>query len=82
MQETEEMLWTSEVKEVLGYGSSTPPLGIGKQIDIDVTTYFKNTNENPREMAEREELICVIRHRELRQGSTASSWSLVKVFEQ
>lgn len=77
----EERIWRSEIKEVLGYGSSTPPLGVGKQIEIDITTYFKNTDDDPSKLATREELICLIRHREMRQGATGSSWSLVKVFE-
>lgn len=81
VQTMEGSIWRSEIKEVLGYGSSTPPLGVGNQIEIDITTYVKTTDDDARELAKRDELICLIRHRELRQGATGSSWSLVNVFE-
>lgn len=75
-------VWTVEIEEVLGYGSSTPPLGIGTKMKVDATSYLVNSGTQAGEMAAGDQLICLISHSEAPQGSQAPAWSLVNVFEQ
>lgn len=75
-------IWSSKIREVLGYGPATPPLGIGKTVNIGISSFFGNVDADPQKLAERDELICKIRHQEVPAGSDAPSWSLVQLFEQ
>lgn len=75
-------IWIAEIKEILGYGSATPPLGVAEELSINVDSYFNNRDAEPQDLADRDELICVIRHEQMLEGSHPANWSLVKVFEQ
>lgn len=74
-------VWTLEIKEILGYGAATPPLGAGKKVDADVTTYLKNTSNDPQKVIDQKEVVCMIRHRQMLAGYEGAEWSLVEVFE-
>ncbi|MFH5831661.1 hypothetical protein [Halalkalibaculum sp. DA384] len=78
-------IWVSEIREILGYGSATPPLAAGTELNIHTATYFSNVDAAPGDFADRDELICIIRHQKAFEGtgnSNSPSWSLVTVLEQ
>ena len=78
----ERILWKTTVREVLAYGSSTPTIGIGDSMQLDVTGYFMNHDQKPGYYAERDSLICLISHRqggEFNNNTSRASWELIDI---
>ncbi|MDR8389629.1 hypothetical protein NC796_00680 [Aliifodinibius sp. S!AR15-10] len=78
----ESIMWVLTINEVLGYGSATPPLAIGNELEINATNYFKNVPSDPRKQAQKKELVCLINHQQVMGPDASSNWSLVEIFEQ
>ena len=74
-------VWIIEVKEVLGYGSSTPPIAVGKELTVNTATYFSNQDDDPNQLSRRSELTCTIQHNRTPGSANSSAWSLVNVIE-
>lgn len=74
--------WQSAVKEVLGYGSATPPLSVGTEVSISVGSYFSNADTDPEEVMDRDQIICIIRHEQTMDSSPSDGWSLVDIVDQ
>lgn len=80
--DTSNDVWQSVVKEVLGYGSATPPLSVGTEVSISVGSYFSNVDTDPEEVMDRDQIICIIRHEQTMGSSPSDGWSLVDIVDQ
>ena len=81
-QDEKSIRWIITIDEVLGYGSATPPLAVGNELEINATNYFKNVPSDPEQLANKKELMFLISHEQVMGPATSSNWSLVEIFEQ
>lgn len=80
----QKVVWETSVKEVFGYGSSTPPIDVGESMQVNVTGYFMNHKTSPAEYAKRDSLICLISHKQgegFSQNSSRTTWELVDILK-
>lgn len=80
----QKVVWETSVKEVLAYGASTPPIGIGESMQVDATGYFMNHDTSPAFYAESDSLICLISHRQRvdsPQNSSPLTWELIDILK-
>ena len=74
--------WQSVIKEILGYGSATPPLSVGTELSIRIGSYFKNVSAEPADVMTQDQVICIIQHQQGVGSSQGGSWSLVDIVDQ
>lgn len=73
-----------EIKEILGYGSSTPPLATGQTMSIDAAGFFVSSNQSKRSIKPGKKVIALIRYTQSMQMGTNEKtlpWSLAEIEE-
>lgn len=80
----QKVVWQTSVKEVLDYGSSTPPLIVGESLQVDATGYFMIHGKSPSYYAEKDSLICLISHKQtgdFTNSTSEATWELVDILK-
>lgn len=70
------------IGKVMGYGPATPPIAPGQELEIDATTYFKNSEQQPDYYSARDSVICLIAHgQRMQMGNEGNGgyWRLMNI---